>query len=361
MSQTLENWLQSFSSLIEDTPLMDSNTPKTLITGVSAQEHPLPQSLVFAEKADKLDFKKLNNSNILALVTKKMTPDLETANYKVIISPSPKLLMAKTLDGYLKPTRYEESFFNQENNIHPTAFVDSTAKIHPSVKIGPFCSIGAQVEIQQGCLIGSHTNIGFQSTIGAHSVLISHVQIGSKSQLGKHNLIQSFANIGSEGFGYVQTQEGTHEPVRHQGGVILEDHVHIGGGTQIDRGTFGNTIIGEHTKIDNLCHIAHNCKIGRGCLLTAGFMIAGSSTVGQYFVCGGKTSISGHVTVADFVTVGSHGSITGHVKKSGTYFGTPFMPYREGLKNYTLTRNLVKMNEKIRNLQNELKSLKQPK
>ena len=54
--------------------------------------------------------------------------------------------------------------------------------------------------------------------------------------------------------------------------------------------TIGSTIISEMTKIDNLVHIAHNVKIGKACLLTAGFAVAGSTEIGDYCTFAGHRS-----------------------------------------------------------------------
>ena len=44
---------------------------------------------------------------------------------------------------------------------------------------------------------------------------------------------------------------------------VIGANVEIGTNTCIDRGTLWDTIIEDGVKIDNLCHIAHNVKIGK--------------------------------------------------------------------------------------------------
>ena len=63
--------------------------------------------------------------------------------------------------------------------------------------------------------------------------------------------------------------------------------VEIGAGTTIDRGTYGPTVIGEGTKIDDLVMVAHNCRIGRHNMLCSQVGIAGSTTTGDYVVMAG--------------------------------------------------------------------------
>ena len=67
----------------------------------------------------------------------------------------------------------------------------------------------------------------------------------------------------------------------------MEDDVEIGAHDGIDRAAMGSTVIGKGTKIDNLVHIGHNCKIGPNCLIVAQTGISGSSTVGHKCSFGG--------------------------------------------------------------------------
>ena len=46
-------------------------------------------------------------------------------------------------------------------------------------------------------------------------------------------------------------------------------HVEVGAGTCIDRGSWRDTTVGDHTKIDNLVQVGHNVIIGHGCLICA--------------------------------------------------------------------------------------------
>ena len=56
-------------------------------------------------------------------------------------------------------------------------------------------------------------------------------------------------------------------------------------------------MIGEGTKIDNLVQIAHNCEIGRHCVMAAFTGISGSVTVGDYVMMGGRVGIADNVTI----------------------------------------------------------------
>ncbi|MBM4062486.1 MAG: UDP-3-O-(3-hydroxymyristoyl)glucosamine N-acyltransferase, partial [Planctomycetes bacterium] len=107
--------------------------------------------------------------------------------------------------------------------------------------------------------------------------------------------------------------------------VVLEDDVEIGAGTAIDRATIGLTRIGARTKIDNLCHIAHNCVLGTDCALAAGVMIAGSTSIGDRCVLGGAVGIGGHLKLVADVRVGGASVVLKDLLQAGEYMGHPVM------------------------------------
>src|SRR5690606_2968050 len=110
------------------------------------------------------------------------------------------------------------------------------------------------------------------------------------TRIGKNCRIHSGTVIGSDGYGYTFHQ-GQHLKIWHMGGVIIHDDVEIGSNTSIDMGTFSPTIIGSGTRIDNLCQIAHNVKIGRGCIICGQGAIAGSAVLEDYVVLAGRAAV----------------------------------------------------------------------
>jgi len=96
--------------------------------------------------------------------------------------------------------------------------------------------------------------------------------------------------VGSDGFGYTFHQ-GQHKKIWHMGGVSIQDDVEIGSNSTIDMGTFSPTIIGSGTRIDNLVQVAHNVKIGKGCVLCGQSGIAGSAVLEDFVVLGGRAAV----------------------------------------------------------------------
>lgn len=240
--------------------------------------------------------------------------------------------------------RREEKTF-----IHPTALISPLAIVHPKARIGPYAIVGEKAFIQEGSLIGPHTVIGRGAQIGKKTIIHSHVFIAEFCIIEDECEIQPQTSLGSEGYGYATNEKLEHKQIPHYGRVILEKRVSLGSNVSIDRGTFGDTIIGEGTKIDNHIHIGHNVKIGKHCFITAGFISAGSAKIGNRCYIGGRTTINGHITITDDVHLTGLSVVTNSILKKGAYGGSPIlMPLKETLKAYPLLSYLPQMRKSIK-------------
>ena len=74
--------------------------------------------------------------------------------------------------------------------------------------------------------------------------------------------IDATAIIGLKGFGYARDEEGKLVTVNHSGNVVIESDVEIRALVTVDRAVKGSTTIGQGSKIDHHCHIAHNVTLG---------------------------------------------------------------------------------------------------
>ena len=101
------------------------------------------------------------------------------------------------------------------------------------------------------------------TAVGADCVLHAHVSIRERCVLGARVIVQNGAVIGSDGYGFAQRPDGSHEKIPQTGPVVIEDDVEIGANTTIDRPAVGETRIKAGTKIDNLVQIAHGVVVGR--------------------------------------------------------------------------------------------------
>jgi UDP-3-O-[3-hydroxymyristoyl] glucosamine N-acyltransferase len=190
--------------------------------------------------------------------------------------------------------------------------VGAGAKIGRGTSIGPYSVIGPGCAIGRGCSIGSHVTIGF-------------------ALIGDRVRILAGAVIGEPGFG-VTAADGATVDIPQLGRVIIQDNVSIGSCTCIDRGAWDDTVIGENTKIDNLVQIAHNVRLGRGCLLAAMTGISGSCNVGDGVAFGGGAGIADHVNIGDRARVAADAGVMRDIPAGEMWVGSPARPSRKFMR-----------------------------
>jgi UDP-3-O-[3-hydroxymyristoyl] glucosamine N-acyltransferase len=211
------------------------------------------------------------------------------------------------------------------------AFIDPSAVISDKARLGNNVWIGPHVTIEEGVIIGDHVVIGSNSVveknceIDSRSHIYPNVTLYENTILKKNVILHSGAVVGSDGFGYVK-YKGKIYKFPQLGKVIIEDNVEIGSNTTIDRGSLGDTLIGSGTKIDNLCQIAHNVKIGKNVLIAAQCGISGSTTIGDNVTMGGQAGIVDNVTIGNNVTIGAGSAVIGSLKDGVVVWGIPARP-----------------------------------
>lgn len=187
--------------------------------------------------------------------------------------------------------------------------------------IGENSIIGENVHIGKNVSIGSNCSIDGEIFIDDGTIVGDGVIIKGKVKIGKRCSIQSNAVIGEPGFGYSE-ENGIKTMIKHFGGVDIGNDVHIGANTCIARGTIDDTCIGDGSKIDNLCHIAHNVIIGKNVTLIAGSLIYGSACVGDnsYIASG---IIKNQLELGKNVTVGMGSVVMKDTEDNVTIVGVP--------------------------------------
>jgi UDP-3-O-[3-hydroxymyristoyl] glucosamine N-acyltransferase len=201
--------------------------------------------------------------------------------------------------------------------------------------------------VQRGAVVGVGTRVGLGTVIeagavvGRDCVIGCNVVIHAGTTVGDRCVVQSGVVLGGMGFGYVTGPDGRHVRFPQIGTLWIGDDVEIGANTAIDRGALGETRIGRGTKIDNLCHIAHNCLIGEDVLIAAQVGMAGSCVIEDRVMLGGQVGLGERVTIAKGVVLGGQGGVLPGKRIEGdgvVYWGTPAQPVREYLRNLARVR-----------------------
>jgi UDP-3-O-[3-hydroxymyristoyl] glucosamine N-acyltransferase len=229
------------------------------------------------------------------------------------------------------------------SGIHPTAVLGPGVAIGKGASIGPLASLGAGVHIGEGTSIGAGSVIGDYVHIGRRCVLHAHVTIYHEVTVGNHVILHSGCVLGADGFGFVLA-DGVYEKFPQVGRVIIGDHVEIGANSCVDRAALGVTSIGEGAKLDNLVHIAHNCRIGRHVVIAAQTGLSGGVVVEDYAVIGGQVGIGDKARIESRAVLGSgSGVLTSKIVRAGqVMWGTPARPLKQYLEQLAVLSRLAK-------------------
>lgn len=248
---------------------------------------------------------------------------------QILAVQNPHLAFAYLSQCFAKP-EFADPTHNYANTY------DTSITIAPHVFIGANVRIGARTKILPGVVISDNVEIG------EDCVLFPNVVVYRDTIIGHRVNIHAGSVIGSDGFGYAHTTNGEHIKIEHNGRVVLENDVEIGANNTIDRAVFGETIIKQGTKIDNLVQIGHNCEVGAHSLLVSQVGLAGSTTTGRNVVMGGQAGTGGHIHIGDFVQVAGRGAVGKNLPPHTKWGGHPLMELDDWIKFYVKLRRLIK-------------------
>jgi len=247
----------------------------------------------------------------------------------------------------------------RKKGIHPSAIIESSAKVGSDVFIGPYAYIGENCIIGDGCSIYPHVYIGDNTRLGINCTINPGVKIYHDCLIGEGCIIHAGSVIGSDGFGFAPQSDNEYMKIPQLGNVVLEDHVEIGANVTIDRATMGSTIIRKGVKLDNLIQIGHNVEVGENSVMAAQTGISGSTKIGRNCMFGGQVGLAGHLKIADGTKIGAQGGILGDVKEENTaIIGSPAIEIKQFLRSSVIFKKLPEMKIKIDLLEKEIESLK---
>ena len=263
-----------------------------------------------------------------------------------ILTPDPYLYFARAAQLFNPPKAVPAG-------VHPSAVVGS--ELPASVAVGPNAVIGADCRIGDGCVIGAGCLIGDGVAIGAGSLLHAGVKVYDGCTIGARAILHSGAVIGADGLGFARDADKHWVKIPQIGGVVIGDDVEIGANTTVDRGALEDTVIGNGVKLDNLIHVAHNCRVGEDTIMAAMAGLAGSTTVGKRVQVGGKAGFSGHLEVGDDIVISADTNVTKSIDRPGVYTAMiPLQPHADWVKNFSHLRRLDAMAERVRELEKKL-------
>lgn len=236
-----------------------------------------------------------NNGEKLLLIAEKPIPDSGCAGY--ILSDRPDLDLAYVLREFFASSPI--------NEIHRSAVISDETTLGRNVMIGAHSVIGPDVEIGDNCKI------------------MNNVAIYGPATIGEFCVIKDGAVIGSEGWGFIDNEEGIPFHPPQLGRIIMGDQVWIGSNSTIERGMVEDTIISANVKIDDLVHVGAGAFIGKKCLLTAGSVVAYNVVMGKNVRIAPNAVIRENVSISDDVIVGQGAVVIEDLAAGGVYVGNP--------------------------------------
>lgn len=243
-------------------------------------------------------------------------PELKAA---VILCPKDFEIPASSDIVYIRVSNPRLAFIKVLQKFNPEKERVGVAR---TAIIGKNCGIGSNVYIGHYAVVGDNVKIGDNTQIHDNVVIYDGTDIGANC------VIYAGTVIGADGFGYEREGKALVK-FPHVGGVLIEDDVEIGSNTCIDRGTLSNTVIKKSSKIDNLCHIAHNVVIEENSAVIACSMIGGSTRIGKGSWIAPGAIIRDGLTIGADSVVGLGAVVIKNVKAGDTVAGLPARSLRK--------------------------------
>ena len=281
-----------------------------------------------------------------------LVPSGDFPGKTVIVVEQPRVAFANAAQSLLREERPFEG-------IHPSAIVDETASLAADVAVGPWTVIDRAVQIGSRSTIYPGSYIGHDCHIGADCVIYPHVVLYPGVVLGDRVVLHAGTVLGADGFGFVFDGE-RQVKIPQIGHVEIGSGAEIGANTCVDRGALDETVVGEGTKVDNLCQVAHNVQIGTHAVISSQTGIAGSSHIGNHATIGGQVGIADHCRIDDHAIVGGQCGVPSRkrVPAGEVFWGTPARPLRQVKQQQAHISQLPELAEEVKRLREELEALK---
>jgi UDP-3-O-[3-hydroxymyristoyl] glucosamine N-acyltransferase len=314
-----------------------------LVDGVTNLDTAAADQITFA---DEKHFEEAAKCRAAAVILPEGGPSLTCP---VIYTADPRAAFAKLLAFFTPKLEFPRGISSE-------AHIGKDVQMGKDVVIMPLAVVDDHAKIGDHVTLYPHTYIGQHAQVGDDTVIYANVVVREYCKVGKRCIIQPAAVIGSDGFGFT-TKDGVHTKVPQVGNVILEDDVEIGANDGIDRATTGSTLIGHGTKVDNLVHIGHNCKIGPNCLIVAQTGISGSTVVGHNVTFGGQVGTVGHIEIGANSLYAARSGIIGNMPEGYFGAGFPVQPHQDWLRMQAAMKHFAEMRKQIKSLAKKLSEL----
>jgi len=340
MTHSVHQLCDQFADLVISKPSFDAE-----FASIDSPAKMQPESLVFVSELSQM-FSSEEQQPAVVVTTEKIAAEISNRNICVVSVSNVRLAQALIKQHY---SDYDASD-SEWDTVHASAVIHPSATFGKNVRIGANTVIGKNVQIGDNTMIRANCVIEHDAKIGDNCIINNLVNIGMGCKLHNRIILRPGVVIGSEGFGFAQDEKRRYHRIPHSGIVELHDDVQVGVNSNIDRATYGKTVISRGVKIDAQCHVAHNCFVDEDALIIAQTGISGSCHIGKRVICSGQTGIIDHRTVADDAILVHRCGVTEDIPTAGMWAGTPPKPFKEYVRNLNLAKKVAKLEKKIEQL-----------
>lgn len=198
-------------------------------------------------------------------------------------------------------------------DIHPTAIVSRRAEVAAGVKVGPYAMIGDGCVVATGCVIGPH------AVLEQNVHLSTNVKVGVGTVLGGDPQDLKF--------------KGEETTVEVGEGTVIREY------STINRGTAQSmkTTLGKGCFIMSYVHLAHDCHVGDGVIISNATQLAGHVTIEEKAILSGVSAVHQFALIGRYSFIGGCSRVAKDVPPYVKAVGNPVKLY--GLNTVGLQRN----------------------
>ena len=183
-------------------------------------------------------------------------------------------------------------------SIHPTAIIDSGAKLASDVSVGPYAIIRARVEIGPGSVVLEHTVLNGPTIIGRNCRIGPAAYVGMDPQHLRH----------------------VHDP-NNPTYLVIGDNVIVRESARIHRATHPGrdhaTRIGDGCFLMGAIHVAHDCVLENDVIMADGALLGGHCQIGARAFLGGGCTLHQFVRLGRLVIISGNEALSNDVPPFG--------------------------------------------
>ncbi len=334
--------LADLAARVGGTLVGDGSTP---ITGAATLETAGPADATLVDTPERLHL--LAKSKAAAAIVPAGSGPLDRPTIEV---PDVHAAFAAAVTHFRPPRARVRAGVSPKADVHPSA------RLAADAEVGAFATIGPDVEVGAGATIhpGAHVMAG--SRIGANAEIFPGAVLYENTVVGERAIVHAGAVLGAHGFGYRPTAEG-YRLSAQLGWVELGPDVEVGANTTVDRGTYGPTVIGSGSKLDNLVMIAHNVRVGRHAMICSQVGVAGSTSTGDWVVMAGQVGVRDHVHIGDRAVLGARSGVSSDIEAGKTVLGEPAIDLRDRKLQLATMSKLPEMRKDLKTLAARVEAL----